>query len=132
MHKQGERMGSTKSLIVTILVASQGFISPPAFAQKPSITPKTVPSSAPDQADMTKRMVELSKPGENHKLLASLAGTWEFTGKHFPDDPNEKPIEVKGSCVGKPLWERRYFLTETTGGKLRMPRADGEKWLTKT
>ena len=56
-------MRGTKSLVVTILIASQGFISPPAFAQKPSTTPQTVPSSPPDQADLTKRMVELSKPG---------------------------------------------------------------------
>ena len=125
--QQGERMRSTKSLIVTILIASQGFISAPAFAQKASTTPQAVPSSPPDQADLTKRMVELSKPGENHKLLASLAGTWEFTGKHFPDDPSEKPIEIKGSCVRKPLWEGRYFLTETTGGKLPMPWADGRE-----
>lgn len=56
-----------------------------------------------------------------------MAGTWEFTGKHFPDDPNEKPIEIKGSCVRKPFWGGRYFLTETTGEKLQMPWSDGKE-----
>jgi ketosteroid isomerase-like protein len=98
-----------------------------AVAQKQQTTQQSVPSSTPDQADMTKQMVELSKPGENHKLVAGLAGTWEFTGKHFSDDPNEKPIEVKGSCVRKSLWEGRYFLTETTGEKLQMPWSDGKQ-----
>jgi hypothetical protein len=121
MHEQGERMMSARVLILTILTAS------PAIAQKPSTTPQAVPSNAPDQADMTKRMVELSKPGENHKLLAGLAGTWEYTGKHFPSDPKEKPIEISGSCVRKPLWEGRYFLAEDTGQKLKMPWAEGRK-----
>ena len=79
-----------------------------------------------NQDEMT-RAIELSKPGEHHKWLARLAGTWEFTGKHFSDDPNEKPIEFKGSLVRKPIWAGRYFLTETTGEKLRMPWSDGKE-----
>jgi len=90
-------------------------------------TQQSEPSRVTDQADVMERMVELSKPGENHKLLAGLAGTWEYTGKHFPSDPKEKPIEISGSCVRKALWEERYFLAEDTGQKLKMPWAEGRE-----
>jgi len=90
-------------------------------------TQQSEPSRVTDQADVMERMVELSKPGENHKLLAGLVGTWEYTGKHFPSDPKEKPIEISGSCVRKALWEERYFLAEDTGQKLKMPWAEGRE-----
>jgi len=117
-------MRSTKSLIGTILFASQGFISSPAITQEPPTAPQAVPSSAADQGDQMKQAVELSKTGENHKLLAGLVGTWAYTGKHFPYDTNGKLIEFKGRCVRKALWEGRYFLAEDTGLKLPMPWAD--------
>jgi hypothetical protein len=70
-------------------------------------------------------MIQLSKPGKNHRMLGALAGIWTFTGKHFADDPNEKPLEFKGKLTRKPLWGGRYFMTETMGEKIRMPWANG-------
>ena len=106
-------------------VPSMTFIILGTFVVAESQT--TSQNKAANQTDMTKQMVELLKPGENHKLLARLAGTWEFTGKHFPSDPKEKAIEISGRCVRKPLWEGRYFLAEDTGQKLKMPWAEGRE-----
>ena len=81
----------------------------------------------PQNQDEMTRAIELSKPGEHQRWLGRLAGTWEFTGTHFPNNPNEKPIEVKGSCVRKSVWEGRYFLIETTGERLKMPWSGGKE-----
>ena len=66
--------------------------------------------------------VELTKTGENHKLLAQLVGAWTFRGKHFAPD-----VEFRGRMVRKPIWEGRYFLAETTGDKLVMPWSNGRE-----
>ncbi|HEY6130325.1 MAG TPA: DUF1579 family protein [Candidatus Acidoferrum sp.] len=89
-----------------------------AFATALRPPAKTVfqASSARDEA------VELTKTGENHKLLAQLVGTWTFRGKHFAPD-----VEFRGRLVRRPIWEGRYFLAETTGDKLVMPWSDGRE-----
>ena len=66
--------------------------------------------------------IELTKTGENHKLLAQLVGTWTFRGKHFHPE-----VEFGGRLVRKPIWEGRYFLAETTGDKLVMPWSNGRE-----
>jgi acetyl esterase/lipase len=78
---------------------------------------------------LAKRPDELSRTGENHKLLAKLAGTWAYTGKHFPAHaaPSAKIPEFKGTLVRSEIWEGRYFISETTGEKLSMPWADGRE-----
>src|SRR5262249_38958176 len=73
-------------------------------------------SSARDEA------VDLTKAGENHKLLAQLVGTWTFRGEHFAPD-----VQFRGRLVRKPIWEGRYFLAETTGEKLVMPWSNGRE-----
>jgi hypothetical protein len=67
-------------------------------------------------------LAQLSKTNENHQLLASLVGTWSFVGKHiFPGATGTgKTFEFKGTIVRTPLWNGRYFITETTGEKLKM------------
>jgi hypothetical protein len=97
-----------------------------------SASPQTQTASAPaapspDQAEMMKQMIELSKPGENHRLLASIAGTWSFTGRHLQPYSNAKPKDFKGRFVRKAIWEGRYFISETTGEKLQMPWSDGKE-----
>ena len=75
-------------------------------------------------AEMMNKMMELSKLNENHKLLAQLAGTWNYTVKMWmaPDAP---PMTSKGTAVRKPLMDGRYFLLNVTG-EMKMPGADGK------
>ena len=73
-------------------------------------------SSAQDEG------VELTKTGENHKLLAQLVGAWTFRGKHFAPD-----VEFSGRMVRTSIWEGRYFVAETTGDKLVMPWSNGRE-----
>src|SRR5205823_1235560 len=44
-------------------------------------TGASAPTGQPNAADMMKQMMELSKIGENHKLLSSLDGNWDYTIK---------------------------------------------------
>lgn len=101
--------------------------APLALAQNQPPKPQATPSESPSQSEMMKQMIELTKPGDNHKLLGGIVGTWDFTGRHFSDDPKAKPLEFKGSVERKSLWEGRYFISETTGDKLQMPWSDGRE-----
>src|SRR4029450_1963327 len=108
----------------------------PSFAQVPTSSPAAAtsaaapPSGQPTAEDMQKmmtQMMELSKPTENHKLLADLAGTWTFTTKFWMNpDPNAKPEESKGTAVRKSMMDGRYSVVDVTG-KMEMPGADGKK-----
>ena len=58
------------------------------------------------------QMMELGKPSENHKLLADIVGTWNYTVKMWMDpDAYAKPEESKGTAVRKSMMDGRYFVT---------------------
>src|SRR4051812_8555832 len=46
-----------------------------------SSSPVAAPAGMPNEAEMMKQMMEMAKPNENHKLLGSLDGTWNFKVK---------------------------------------------------
>jgi hypothetical protein len=135
------------SLIVLFAIASV------ALAQTPSVAPKAPAASSPaanspaasspaanspaaqspaaaspaanqPSAEEMKQMMELAKLNENHKLLASMAGTWSYTVKMWMD-PKGKPSESTGTAVRKAVMEGRY-LTGDYSGKFKMPGADGK------
>ena len=111
-------------------------IASPSFAQSPSTSPAisspgatspaVAPAAQPNPAEMMKQMIELSKLNENHKLLASLDGTWSYNIKMWMDpDPSAKPQESKGTATRKSMMGGRYFVMDV-GGKMQMPGADGK------
>jgi len=100
--------------------------SPSRATSTTTATSATSATGQPSQAEMMAQMMELSKLNENHKLLASLAGTWAFTTKMWMDpDPNAAPIESKGTAVRKPEMNGRFFTVDVSG-KLPMPGPDGK------
>src|SRR5438105_11463643 len=127
------------SLIVLAATASV------AFAQSPSVPPTapslnspasgmtttTTTASSPSKAASTapsaeemKQMMEMAKLNENHKLLATTAGTWSYTVKMWMD-PAGKPTESTGTATRKAIMDGRYVSGEYTG-KFKMPGADGK------
>lgn len=113
------------------------FLALPAIAQNNLDVPKPAPSAAvvtspsaapagqPSAADMQK-MMEMSKPGENQKLLASLAGNWTYTVKMWMNpDPKAPPLETKGSAIRKSVMDGRYLIGDYNG-KIKMPGPDGK------
>jgi hypothetical protein len=106
--------------------------SPSAAATSPSqggSSTQTVATGQPSAADMQQmmaQMMELAKPGENHKLLAGLVGTWNYTVKMWMNpDPNAKPEVSKGTATRKAALDGHYFLFEVSG-KMQMPGPDGK------
>src|ERR1700693_4375645 len=108
------------TLFAAALIALSSFAHPPATSPAAASSPATsaaqpaAPTSAqPNQAEMMKPMMELSKLNENHKLLASLAGTWTYNIKLWMNpDPNAKPQESKGNASTKPVMGGGYFVLD--------------------
>ncbi|MGI9088097.1 MAG: DUF1579 domain-containing protein [Chthoniobacterales bacterium] len=115
-------------LLFTIVVAVS-FTAATMFAQESSPSPATgAPSAAgqPNEAEMMKQMMEMAKTNENHKLLASLDGTWDYTVKMWMNgDPTSKPDLSKGTAVRKSVMDGRY-VEMNVSGKMDMPGADGK------
>ena len=124
----------TFSSLITILFAT--VLATPSFAQSPATSPATVsaPSAAqpvtatgqPNPQEMMKQMIEMSKLNENHKLLSSLDGSWNYSIKMWMNpDPNAKPQESKGTATRKTVMGGRYAMMDVTG-KMQMPGEDGK------
>src|SRR5207237_583544 len=92
-------------------------LSVPGLAQD-----KQTKGDKPSDADMMAMMMELAKPGENHKLLQSGTGTWLYTVKWWMS-PDAPPVESKGTAVTRGVMEGRYVVSEHTG-KMQMAGPD--------
>src|SRR5436190_1976465 len=118
------------SLIVTAFLAAT-LIAASSFAQQTATTPAggktsntgqvpvpanpaggtglSAPSGQPGAADMQKmmeEMMEMGKVNENHKLLSSGDGTWDYIVKMWMDgDTSKKPQESKGTAVRKSIMD---------------------------
>lgn len=73
---------------------------------------------------MMQQMADLAKLNENHKMLADMAGTWNYTVKMWMA-PGAPPSVSKGTSVTRPIMGGRYFITDVTG-HMKMPGADGK------
>jgi hypothetical protein len=105
--------------------------SSPAISSKTSTAPAapaaattTSLSAQPNDAEMMKQMMEMSKLNENHKLLAGTAGTWSYVVKMWMD-PKGAPTESKGTAIRKAVMDGRY-VTGDYSGNFKMPGADGK------
>jgi hypothetical protein len=118
-----------KTTLATLLTAA--LLATPCIAQtEPSSATTTSSASTsaamPSQDEMMKMMMEMSKLNENHKLLASMDGNWDYTIKMWMDgDTSKKPQEEKGTAVRKSIMDGRYFTMEVSG-KMHMPGPDGK------
>jgi hypothetical protein len=110
----------------TTAVESTNAMAQPATEAKITTAPgtETKMSAQPSDAEMMAKMMELSKVGDNHKLLASLAGSWTYTVKSWMD-PKSPPTESKGTASRKAIMDGRYFVADFVG-KFKMPGADGK------
>lgn len=79
-----------------------------------------------DEAAMMAQMMELAKPGENHKTLERFVGSWTYRVKYWltPEKTNVPPIESSGTTVTKSTMGGRYFISEHNG-QMQIPGPDG-------
>jgi len=87
-----------------------------------------IPTLAQTKKDSS--ILDYSRPGPHHQLLADLVGTWTFQGKFYSGnsnpDSNKVVGEFSGTLVRKPFGDGRFFIVEWTGGKIQMPVQDGK------
>ena len=77
----------------------------------------------PAEMDMQAMMdtyKKLAIPGEPHKQLASLAGSWTTKTKEWMD-PSKPPMESTGTCEEKVLLDGRFLQQECTGDMMGQP-----------
>ena len=110
-----------------MLVMLAAFFTTPVFAQNNKDTATSKSSSNGD--DTFNQMIDFSRPGKYHQLLADLVGTWTFKGRHFSGNPdsNKVVLQFNGTVVRKSFANGRFFIVNTTGnGKLQMPIQNGK------
>lgn len=73
-----------------------------------------------DPQAMMDAYTKLAAPGEQHKQLASLAGSWTTKTKEWME-PNKPPVESTGSAEMKMLLEGRFLQQELTGQMMGQP-----------
>jgi Protein of unknown function (DUF1579) len=78
----------------------------------------------PGEAEMMAMLMELAKPGEQHRLLQDGAGTWDYSVKWWMN-PEAPPAESTGTTVLKSVLGGRYLVGDHTG-KMKMPGPDGQ------
>jgi hypothetical protein len=82
--------------------------------------PKEKQPAEKDMQAMMDTYKKLATPGEPHKQLASLAGSWTTKTKEWMD-PNKPPTESTGSCEDKALLDGRFLQQECTGEMMGQP-----------
>jgi len=73
--------------------------------------------------DMQKMMQiyqKIGTPGEPHKLLAKLEGSWTTRSKGWVE-PGKPPMESSGTCEQKMILGGRYLRQEYTGDMMGTP-----------
>jgi hypothetical protein len=122
---------SLLTIVFALLIATSSFAQTPSASPLMPLSPATAaqpapPGDQPNPQEMMKQMMEMSKLNENHKLLSSLDGNWNFVIKMWMNpDPNAKPQESKGTATRKSIMGGR-FVKMDVNGKMQMPGTDGK------
>ena len=75
---------------------------------------KKKPDGPPDPAATMEAMMKAAKPGEWHKKLEPLVGSFTFKAKMWMD-PSQPPTESEGTCETKWVMGNRYVRQEVKG-----------------
>ena len=112
--------------LIAVPSFAQQTASSPAASTAVATSPVAAPSGQPNEAEMMKKMMELSKLNENHKLLTGLDGSWNYKIKFWMNpDPNAKPQESAGTATRKSIMGGRFVVMDVAG-KMQMPGEDGK------
>ena len=84
------------------------------------VSAKDKKSAEPDMQAMMETYKKLATPGEPHKQLASLAGSWTTKTKSWME-PGKPPMETTGACEYKMLLDGRYVQQDCTGEMMGQP-----------
>ncbi len=120
---------------VTVFACSAALFAPQSLAddKKPvadaakaagDAAKAAMPGGAPDMKAMMEACAKMSELNDNHKLLQSMVGDWEYTCK-MQMDPSAPAQESKGTAKHINMMEGRYVHSEHHG-MMQMPDANGK------
>ena len=92
------------------------------FADDTAAKEQKAPS--PAESQMMAAMMEMGKPGENHKILEASVGSWNYKVKWWMN-PQAAPMESTGTTSTKSVMDGRYFISEHSGN-MSLPGPDGK------
>jgi hypothetical protein len=83
---------------------------------------KETPTTQGAEMDaMMKKWMEAATPGEPHKKLNDLVGTWQTTMRSWMNGPDGEPTVSKGSSEVKWVLDGRFLQQEAKGEMMGMP-----------
>jgi len=85
---------------------------------------KDAPKADPKMAAMMEAYMKHATPGEGHKKLEPLIGSWTYTGR-FWMDPKDPPVEGKGTAERKWILGGRFIDEVVKGQMTGMPDFEG-------
>ena len=74
-----------------------------------------------DMEAMMKKWMEAATPGEAHKKLADMAGSWKTTSRMWPNGPDAPPVETSGTSEVAWVLEGRFLRQEIKGEMMGRP-----------
>ena len=114
------------SPVMPILIAIS--FSASLFAQNNKDTSTSNSSSSGD--DTSNKVVEYSRPGKYHQLLADLVGSWTFKGTslEWVDSVTSKVTDkISGTVVRKSFANGRFFTVDAIAdSKVKIPTQNGK------
>ena len=90
------------------------------FSASLAVAKEKKQESKMDQQAMMEMYQKLATPGEPHKQLASLAGSWTTHTKEWME-PGKPPMESTGTCDFKMLLDGRFLQQEFTSEMMGQP-----------
>ena len=100
--------------IITVVSVCALVVMSPAFAKDKKAEKQM------DQQAMMETYKKLATPGEPHKQLAGLSGSWTTKTKEWME-PGKPPMESTGSVEMKLLLDGRYLQQDFTGDMMGQP-----------
>jgi len=104
-------------LFGVFVFVSAGLLHDPMFAQEKKKGAKKMPS----QEEMMKRWQEFMTPGDSHKKLEAMVGSWDAEVKTWMSGPGSEPAVSKGSSEHTMIMGGRFLLQEYTGEMMGQP-----------
>lgn len=114
-------MNYAKMVGSTLLIG--GFLLPFGSASGQDAGKKQEPKAQqmPGQEEMMKKWAEVSTPGDAHRKLDDLVGTWDAEMKMWMQGPGSVPSVTKGTSVNTWVLGGRYLRQEYKGEFMGMP-----------
>jgi hypothetical protein len=107
-------------LLYGVAIVCASLFAMNALTQEKKAKEEMKPQAGGQMDPMMKKWMEAATPGENHKRLDDMVGTWEATSTAWMD-PAKPPSITKGTSEIKWVLGGRFLQQDFTGEMMGMP-----------